>query len=177
MRLRTKRLLVRPRSLADTESAHSQACREEVFAPAGFLSPRTVSDTRKNIRRALRDWKKPGFKPMVFSLILRSKRLWIGGFTLRWPHAGVGEIGYNVHPEHWGQGYATEAGKAVIDLAFQKFGAHRVQANCWVKNAASIKVLRRIGLKKEGRLRGYLKRGVVVRDEYQFGMTRQDWAG
>ena len=59
-------------------------------------------------------------------------------------------------------------------MAFDKLGAHRVQATCWVKNARSAGVLKNAGLRKEGRLSGFLKRGRWVRDEFMFGLARKD---
>lgn len=86
----------------------------------------------------------------------------------------VGELGYSIHPRFWGNGYASEAVRRVVDLAFGELGAHRVQATCWVKNPRSAGVLKNAGLRKEGTLRGYLKRGRMVRDEFMFGLARKD---
>jgi ribosomal-protein-alanine N-acetyltransferase len=64
------------------------------------------------------------------------------------------EIGWDVHPKHWGNGYAPEAAKAVLKIAFNILMAHRVQALCNDQNSSSEKVMIKIGMKKEGTLRG-----------------------
>ena len=149
--------------------------REDVSRPAGFPRSVSLAAARARIRRTLAAGRKPGLKPLSFSILVKPNRAWAGNVSLSWAHNGIGQLGYLVHPDHWGRGYASEAARKVVDLAFARFGAHRVQATCWVKNARSSKVLRKIGLRREGRLRGYLKRSGEVRDEFIWGITRADW--
>ena len=175
MKLATKRLLLRPPALADVPSLYAHGSREEVALPAGFPRHESLADARRYVASALRDWKKKGLKKMTFVILLKPSKRWIGGINLRWPHGGVGEIGYSIQADHWGRGYAAEAGHKMLELAFSEFGAHRVQATSWVKNMRSASVLRKLGLRKEGRLRGYLKRAGIVRDEFVWGITREDW--
>jgi RimJ/RimL family protein N-acetyltransferase len=69
------------------------------------------------------------------------------------PEAGQAEIGFGVAPRHWRQGYATEIGVALLDLAFRHFALHRVMAQCAPENKASIRVLQKLGMAREGLLR------------------------
>lgn len=62
-------------------------------------------------------------------------------------------LGYVFHPDHWHQGYATEACRALLDVCFLLWGAHRVCAHCDPRNEASWRLLERLGLRREGRLR------------------------
>ena len=174
MKLATQRLLIRPIRLSDTPSQFELATAENVSVFAGFPHPTSLADTRKWVRLMIREAKMGKLARRQFTLIRREDGAWLGGITLRWPHGGVAEIGYAIHPRHQGNGYATEAARRVVDWAFTKFGAHRVQATCWVKNPKSARVLRKAGLRKEGILRGFLKKNGVARDEFIFGMTRQD---
>ena len=63
------------------------------------------------------------------------------------------DIGYELSPEHWGQGYATEAALAMVEFGFRELEMHRVSSWCIADNAASARVLERVGLQLEGRLR------------------------
>lgn len=64
------------------------------------------------------------------------------------------EIGWDVHPRYWGNGYAPEAAMAVLEFAFNDLRVHRIQALCNDQNISSEKVMIKIGMKKEGTLRG-----------------------
>jgi RimJ/RimL family protein N-acetyltransferase len=71
-------------------------------------------------------------------------------------HAG-GEIGYAFHPDIAGQGYATEACTAVLNLAFDAFGGpglHRVVARMDARNGASARLAARLGMRQEAHHRG-----------------------
>ncbi|GAB4438168.1 MAG: GNAT family protein [Anaerolineae bacterium] len=63
------------------------------------------------------------------------------------------EIGYELDPAFWGRGYATEAARHVLDFTFSRLTVHRVWATCVAGNGASARVLEKIGLQQEGRLR------------------------
>lgn len=175
MILKTKRLILRPIRLDEAPLYFENASRPEVNFAGGILPPKSVADTRKRVRKGVSAWAGRGARLMSFSIYLKRGRVWIGGINLRWPHRGVGEMGYAVHPDHWGKGYATEAVSRVVALAFEKFGAHRVQATCWVKNAGSRRVLNKAGFREEGRLRGFMRIGDRIRDEFSFGITRADF--
>lgn len=59
-------------------------------------------------------------------------------------------LGYRIFNNHWGQGYATEACKAALEIAFKELKLHRVEAGIAPANKASLKVAKKIGLRKEG---------------------------
>ena len=67
---------------------------------------------------------------------------------------GVGEVevGWHLHPDSWGHGYATEAARAVIDRAFSA-GLPEVYAVVRPGNEASLAVCRRLGMEPLGRMR------------------------
>jgi RimJ/RimL family protein N-acetyltransferase len=60
-----------------------------------------------------------------------------------------GEIGWTLHPDFQGNGYATEAASAVLDLAFRVIGLHRVFADLDPRNEASIALCKRLGMREE----------------------------
>lgn len=59
-------------------------------------------------------------------------------------------LGYVFHPDHWGRGYASEAASALVTTCFESWGAHRVTAGCDPRNAASWRLLERLGFRREG---------------------------
>jgi RimJ/RimL family protein N-acetyltransferase len=63
-------------------------------------------------------------------------------------NAGL-EIGWAFHPDFQGRGLATEAASAVLAIAFEEAGAHRVHANLDARNTASASLCRRLGMRHE----------------------------
>jgi RimJ/RimL family protein N-acetyltransferase len=64
-----------------------------------------------------------------------------------------GEIGFELDPSHWGQGYATEAVQAVLDFGFTQLSHHRIWSWCIADNIGSARVLEKVGMQREGRQR------------------------
>ena len=64
---------------------------------------------------------------------------------------GRGELGYAMAADVGGRGYATEAARAVLALAFDRFGLHRVVAELDGRNTASARLLERLGMRLEAR--------------------------
>jgi RimJ/RimL family protein N-acetyltransferase len=74
----------------------------------------------------------------------------VGMVGLEWRQPEVPELGYWLGVDHWGQGLATEAARAVIDHAFEEFGCPRLTAAARVSNPASRAVLEKCGFQWTG---------------------------
>ena len=59
------------------------------------------------------------------------------------------ELGWVLHPDHAGRGYATEAVRALLRVAFEDLGVCRVTANCFTDNVASWRLMERVGMRRE----------------------------
>lgn len=64
-----------------------------------------------------------------------------------------GNIGYELNPDYWGRGYATEAARAIVGFGFSELGLHRVCAECVADNTASAHVLEKLGMRREAYFR------------------------
>jgi ribosomal-protein-alanine N-acetyltransferase len=85
------------------------------------------------------------------------------------------DIGYHILFEHWGQGYATEATRALLHWCFAHLGVHRIQADCTAGNIASERVLLKCGFQFEGIWReSCWEHGRFV-DIKQFGLLRREF--
>ncbi|GIO06027.1 ribosomal-protein-serine acetyltransferase [Brevibacillus reuszeri] len=86
------------------------------------------------------------------------------------------EIGFTLAPEHQGNGYVHEAIGALFTYIFHTLKKHKVIAFTDVRNEKSIRVLERIGMRREGHLlQNYMSKGQWV-DEYQYSMLQSEWA-
>ncbi|MBK8020030.1 MAG: GNAT family N-acetyltransferase [Chloroflexi bacterium] len=86
------------------------------------------------------------------------------------------DIGYHVQPSFWGQGYATEAARAIIQWCFDRLDVHRVQADCTEGNDASERVMIKCGFTQEGIWReSCWEHGRFVNIK-QYGLLRREFA-
>jgi ribosomal-protein-alanine N-acetyltransferase len=94
-------------------------------------------------------------KKFQFAVVLRDDHRMIGncGLRMQTAHARVGEIGYEIDDRYWGNGYATEAARALLTFGFEQVHLHRIWAYCVAENTASGRVLTKIGMNYEGRQR------------------------
>ncbi len=70
-------------------------------------------------------------------------------FTIASVENSKGEIGWSMHPDFAGKGYASEAARAVLELAFRTLSLHRVVAELDPRNDASIALCKRLGMREE----------------------------
>ena len=99
------------------------------------------------------------------------------GIRLAEPGVRIGDLGYELSPEHWGRGYATEAARAMVDFAFSELQLHRVWAECVPENTASRRVLEKLGMRREGRLRQTRWYKGRWWDTLLYGILEDEWRG
>ena len=85
------------------------------------------------------------------------------------------EIGFTLAREHWGQGYASEAVSCLLGYLFEDLALHRVHAICDVKNTASMKVLERVGMRREGHFIENIWFKGQWGSEYYYAILQQEW--
>jgi RimJ/RimL family protein N-acetyltransferase len=92
------------------------------------------------------------------------------------PEALEWEIGWVIHPDDWGQGYAPEAARAMLGLAFEQLKVHRVVAYCNALNVQSFRVMEKIGMRRDGWLRESLWWNGGWVDEFVYAILEREWA-
>jgi RimJ/RimL family protein N-acetyltransferase len=165
---------VRPIKLADARALFEIKSDRTVTERYG-QKPKTWEETQAWVRDRLADRNR------------HSSIYWV--FTLKGDDTGIGsccywnfepgfrttEIGYELHPAHWGTGIMAEALPPIISYGFTGLGLNRIEACPFVENRPSRKLLRRLGFKYEGNLR----QRVFFRDRYldqmYYGLLRKDW--
>ena len=76
---------------------------------------------------------------------------------------------------HWGLGLATEVLRGLLTIAFETLGCYRVEGNCAVDHTASGRVMAKVGMQREGILRGKLPVGAVHHDLQYYAMLRGEY--
>jgi RimJ/RimL family protein N-acetyltransferase len=75
-----------------------------------------------------------------------------------------------------GRGYGSEAVGALVRYLFAERGKHKVCADCDTRNAASWRLLERLGFRREGELRESFRDGSTWADDYVYGLLASEWA-
>jgi [ribosomal protein S5]-alanine N-acetyltransferase len=86
-------------------------------------------------------------------------------------------LGYAIHADHWGRGYATDAARVLLRLAFGTLGLHRVSAAIGPENEASIAVVKRLGFTYEGRIRHHVFTNGDWRDSLLYSLLESEFSG
>ena len=157
---RTQRLFLRPGWPEDASQLTAAIAHESVVTRLARLPwPYTLAHAQDWLGRAAAARNHP---LLVFAHDRGPDPVLVGGAGLH-PAGEELEIGYWLTPAAWGRGYATEAGRAVIDMARHALGQARVTAYHHLDNPASGKVLSKLGFRETGRTRRHsLARGGEV---------------
>lgn len=175
----TERLRLRPYGPGDFEALFAMQSRDDV-ARWLYWDPRTESEVRTSLDQKIAGTVIEAEGDGAFLAVIRKDTGdLIGDMVLSLvsePHRS-GEIGYTVHPDHGGQGFATEAGRVLLRLAFEDLRLHRVVGRTEARNVASARVLEKLGMRREA----HLVENEWVKGEWQselaFAILEQEWRG
>ena len=110
-------------------------------------------------------------------MVTRDRGHAVGHVTLAWsdgPHR-QGEVGFIVHPDHQGRGYATEGAQTVLGIGFDTVGLHRIVGRLEARNQASAHVLERLGMRREA----HFQENEWVKGEWQdevvYALLDHEW--
>ena len=93
----------------------------------------------------------------------------------QWEAIREWEVGWAVHPADWGKGYATEAAWHVMDWGFRQLNIHRLVAFCHASNDASVRVMEKLGMHRDGVLRETRWLRGNWWDEYVYAILEKEW--
>jgi [ribosomal protein S5]-alanine N-acetyltransferase len=170
--IKTERLLLRPFRIQDAEDVFAYASDEAWLRYLPLSVPYTRGDADRFLAtQILLDRQ----EHPAWAIELQGKVA--GGVNLRFlfDHR-VAELGYAIARPLWGQGLTTEASRAVLGAAFEHYPElHRVRARADARNLGSIRVMEKLGMRREGLLReDRLARGEFI-DEVIYGLLRREW--
>jgi len=170
-----KCVLPREFSLDDWPMVHDYASRPEAcrYQPWGPNSP---DDSRPYVEMAVTSAREQPRSSYILAVVLAAtgRVIGAGALQVRNRRSRSGEIAYIIHPEQWGQGYATVAG-VLLEFGFTTLGLHRVSGVCDPRNTASGCVLHKAGMQYQGRLREALLLRDGWRDTALYSILEQDY--
>jgi [ribosomal protein S5]-alanine N-acetyltransferase len=154
--LETERLLYREITEGDAEKIFSILSFDEVTRHYGQESLTNINQAIEFIRHFQKKYdEKSGIRWGIERKDTRQLIGTIGFHALVSKHKRA-EIGYEIHPDHWRKGFASEAVSKMLFYGFKDLGLSRIGAVVFTENAASNKLLTKMGFEQEGILRNYI---------------------
>jgi RimJ/RimL family protein N-acetyltransferase len=176
--LETSRLTLRPFVDGDFEAVLAMQSDPEVMRYL-YSEPRSPEETRDLLGRKIAgsawanedDW-------MSAAVVERESGTIVGDVAFHWvsERDKTAEIGFILDPRHQGNGYATEAARALLDWGFGTAGLHRVIGRAEARNTASSRVLEKLGM----RLEAHLAENEWIKGEWQselvYAILDREWS-
>lgn len=174
--IQTERLLLRPFSKVDALAVQRLAGEKDVASttlniphpyPDG-LAEQWIATHREGSERG---------ESLAFAIVRRADDVLIGTMSLQINrrHARA-ELAYWVGKPYWNSGYCTEAARAIVRYGFETLGLERVFARHLTRNPASGRVMQKVGMVYEGRLRKHVRKWGQFEDLELYGMLREEHA-
>ncbi len=172
--LETDRLLLRPFNRDDASQVQRLAGNSEVAEGTHHIphpypegaAERWIGSHRENYDRG---------EAVHFAILLKETTHLIGANSLIiLRHDNRAELDFWIGREYWNLGYCSEAVREVIHFAFQTLGMHRIHTSHYGRNIAAGRVLQKVGMKYEGRMREHVMRNDVLENIELYGLLRTD---
>ena len=163
--IETPRLRLRPFATGDLDVLYSYQSRDDVTRYL-LWGPRTRDEVRHGLelKMAATAIRSEGdFLALAAESLSTGQIVGDAVLGLESEEHLHGEIGYIVHPDHHGLGYATEMARPLLRIAFDDLGLHRVTGELDARNAASARVLEKLGMRREA----HLVENAFVKGEWQ----------
>lgn len=174
--LSTARLLLRPFVLSDADNVQRLA-GDDLIAATTLNVPHPYE---AGMAEAWISTHQPQFDEGTlhnFAITLAASGELVGAIGLAIdPETLIAELGYWVGVPHWGNGYCTEAARAVVRHGFS-IGLQRIHAHYMAMNVASGKVMENVGMRREGTLRQHVVKRGVRHDMAWFGILADELEG
>ena len=179
LKYETKNLILRSLDLEDLEVLKNYLLENQDFMKE--WSPTTDSSfyENENLEKIIFDEIKQNENKSALKLhlFLKKENKLIGSISLS--NIVYGPflscfLGYKLHKDYLKKGYMSEALEKIINIAFDEFKLHRIEANIIPKNIASQKLVQKFGFENEGLSKKYLKINGVWEDHYHYVLLNKD---
>lgn len=176
MQITTERLLLREFVAEDWPAVLAYQRKPEYLRYYPWVE-RTPAESQTFVRMFLAQQQVTPRRKFQLAVVLRDADQLIGNCGVRVENAAArqGSLGYELDPAYWGHGYATEAARAMLAFGFRELGLHRVWAECLAENRGSARVLEKLGLRREARLRDHEWFKDRWWDALIYGILEHEW--
>jgi [ribosomal protein S5]-alanine N-acetyltransferase len=165
---------LRPIQLDDWPAVHAWASRPEACRFQAW-GPNTEDETKDFVQGAVDAWAKQPRDRLPYVAVVDGEVLGAGEIKVLSRVDRQGWISYIVHPAAWGRGVATAIGREQLRIGFEDMDFHRIVGTCDPRNLASARVLAKIGMTYEGRLREVALIRSGWRDSETYSILEHEW--
>lgn len=173
--IRTQRLLLREFRADDYDDVHAFGSDTETvrYMDWGPNTPQVSRDRIALMLTAQAVWPRANID-LAVELVEQARV--IGGVRLGLDGRGGADVGYTYGRPYWRRGYGYEAASALVTAGFETLKLHRIWATCDVRNAGSVAVLEKLGMRREGTLLKNLWVKGGWRDTHLYAVLEEEWA-
>jgi len=161
--LESGRLKYRQVTSKDAEILFVIRSNKEVMKFMDVEPMRSIAES-ENLIKSISESYKSG-SGLNWGIVEKSTNTFIGylGFWRIDSRHSRGEIGYALHPDYWNKGYMKETADTLIEFGFRKLHLHSIEANVNPENLPSMRLLEKIGFRKEA----YFRENFLFRNEFK----------
>jgi len=151
----SERLQVRDLVPGDVHSMHAYASNPDV-ARYLFWGPNTYEETQGSLNSFIAAQNDEPRLIYEMGIVLAASDQLVGALCLYLGNCEMrndAEVGFVLHPDYWGRGVVSEAAAVLVRAGFDQLGLHRIWATCDTRNVASVRVLEKLGMRREATLK------------------------
>lgn len=174
----TDRMFIKEVTLEDVYDIHQLHLLPETDRFNTLGIPESMSVTKNLAIKWIDEQNLDPQPSFVFCIQLKVNKQFVGltGINLGKSNFRSAEVWYKIHVDHQNKGYTTEALREVLKFGFNDLKLHRIEAGCAVENVASIKVLEKAGMTREGRKQKNLPIRGKWFDSYQYAILEEEFS-
>ncbi|GAA0315475.1 GNAT family protein [Bacillus carboniphilus] len=171
--IHTERLTLREITESDASALFSYFSTDEVTRYYGSSAFQNVEEARTLIQKFKNGLEEK--KVIRWGIERKEEKGLIGtiGYHALAPLHKRAEVGYEIHPDYWRNGFASEALRAVISYGFEELELIRIGAVVYLENDASNQMLQKMGFESEGILRKYMYQNGKFYDTHIYSLLKE----
>lgn len=174
--LQTSRLSLRPFSLSDARDVQRLA-GDRAIAETTLLVPHPYEDGMAEAWIEAHAELFANGHSISCAVVRKQDGVLIGAAGLSFDAKNhSAELGYWIGQPYWGNGYCTEASRALLQYGFRERGLHKIHAKHFTKNPASGRVMQKLGMQSEGIQRQHILKWGVFEDVTLYGLLASDFS-
>jgi RimJ/RimL family protein N-acetyltransferase len=176
-RLTSERLILKEVKIIDIDDIHCLHSLSETDLYNTLGIPENKEATQNLVKSWVKEQSSIPRNLYVFRIELKQSQQFVGlaGLIPGKSNFKNAEVWYKTHVDQWNKGYSTEAFLTILKFCFNDLNLHRIEAGCAVNNAASIRVLEKAGMIREGLKRKNLPIRGEWQDSYLYAILEEEF--